>query len=70
MDKTAWLELLLAGFFAIGSIRSCGQFESGVKMRLVLRIQHKLPPAVEIMAGVMFLIFIVFPVQALVREMR
>jgi hypothetical protein len=98
MDKTALLELLLAGFFAVGCIRAHGQFEPGVKMRfvdffrmtgrlerlrrsrwqwftivaimLVLRLQHQLPPAVEIMVGMMFLIFLVFPVQALVREGR
>ena len=98
MDKTALLELLLAGFFAIGCIRAHGRFEPGGKMRildffrmtgrlerlrrsrwqwfsmvaimLVLRLQHQLPPAVEIMVGMMFLIFLVFPVQALVREGR
>jgi len=98
MDKTALLELLLAGFFAVGCIRAHGQFKSGGKMRfaeffqmtgrlerlrrsrwqwfsivaimLVLRLQHQLPPAIEIMVGMMFLIFLVFPVQALVREGR
>ncbi|HUK46472.1 MAG TPA: hypothetical protein VLW06_02730 [Terriglobales bacterium] len=98
MDKTAWLELLLAGFFAIGCIRAHGRFEPGRKMRfldffrmtgrlerlrrsrwqwfsivaimLVLRLQHQLPPAVEIMAGMMFLIFLVIPVEELVRVRR
>jgi hypothetical protein len=98
MDKTALLELLLAGFFAIGCIRAHGRFEPGQKMRfpdffrmtgrlerlrrsrwqwftivaimLVLRLQHQLPPAVEIMVGMMFLIFLSFPVQALMREGR
>jgi hypothetical protein len=98
MDKTALLELLLAGLFAVGCIRAHGRFERGTKMRfvdffrmtgrlerlrrsrwqwftivaimLVLRLQHQLPPAVEIMVGMMFLIFLVFPVQAFVREGR
>ena len=98
MDKTAWLELLLAGFFAIGCIRAHGRCEPGRKMRfldffrmtgrlerlrrsrwqwftivaimLVLRWQHQLPLPVEIMVGMMFLIFLVFPVQTLVREER
>jgi hypothetical protein len=98
MDKTAWLELLLAGFFAIACIRAHGRVEPGRKMRfvdlfrmtgrrerlrrsrwqwftvvaimLVLRLQHQLPPAIEIMVGMMFLIFLIFPVQELVRERR
>jgi hypothetical protein len=98
MDKTAWLELLLAGFFAIGCIRAHGRFETGKKMRfldffrltprlerlrrarwqwfsivaimLVLRLQRQLPPAIEIMAGMMFLIFLIFPVAELVRVRR
>lgn len=98
MDKTAWLELLLAGFFALACIRAYGRFELGRKMQLrdffrmtgrlerlrrsrwqwfsmvaimlVLRLQHQLPPAVEIMVGMMFLIFLIFPVQTLIRGER
>jgi hypothetical protein len=98
MDKTAWLELLLAGFFAVGCVRARGRFEAGQRMRLsdvfrmtnrlerlrrsrwqwfsmvaimlVLRIQHQLPPVVEIMVGLMFLIFLALPAQALVRVAR
>jgi hypothetical protein len=98
MDKTAWLELLLAGFFAVGCIRARGSFGASRKMRLsdvfrmtgrlerlrrsrwqwfsmvaimlVLRVQHQLPPIVEIMVGLMFLIFLALPAQALVRVGR
>ena len=98
MDKTAWLELLLAGFFAIGRIRSHGRFEPGRKMRfldfcrlagrlerlrgsrwqwfsmvaimLLLRLQHQLPPAVESLVWMMFLVTLIVPVQALVGEGR
>ncbi len=98
MDKTALLELLLAGFFAVACVRAHGPFDSRQKMRfaeffrmsgrierlrrsrwqwfsmvvimLVLRLQHQLPPAIEIMAAVMFLLFLALPVQALVRAGR
>lgn len=98
MGKTAWLELLLAGFFAVGCIRARGRLQPNEKVQffdffrisgrlerlrrsrwqwfsmitimLVLRLQHQLPPAVEIMAGVMFLIFLALPTQALVRVGR
>jgi hypothetical protein len=95
MDRTAWLEVLLAGFFAVGCIRARGRSGTEHKMRLadvfrltgrlerlrrsrwqwfsivaimlVLRIQNQLPPAVEIMVGLLFLVFLALPVQALVR---
>ncbi len=98
MDKTAWLELLLAGFFAIGCIRSRGGVQAGQKMRfgdffrltgrlerlrrsrwqwfsmvaimLVFRVQHQLPPAVEIMVVLLFVIFLALPVRALVLAGR
>jgi uncharacterized membrane protein YhaH (DUF805 family) len=98
MDRTALLELLLAGFFAVACIRaraplssnqaptfgsffrfsgrlerlrrSRWQWFSMVAIMLVLRVQHQLPPAVEIMVGMMFLIFLVCPVRALVRAAR
>ena len=98
MDKTIWLELLLAGFFAVGCIRARSQTESSQNVRLsdffrmtgrlerlrrsrwqwfsmvaimlVLRLQHQLPVAVEIMVGLMFLIFLALPAQALVRVAR
>jgi hypothetical protein len=95
MERTAWLELLLAGFFAVGCIRARGRSGTEHKMRLsdvfrltgrlerlsrsrwqwfsivaimlVLRVQHQLPPAVEIMVGLLFLIFLALPAQALAR---
>jgi hypothetical protein len=50
--------------------RSRWQWFSMVTIMLVLRLQHQLPPAVEIMVGMMFLIFLVFPVRALVNATR
>ena len=50
--------------------RSRWQWFSMVAIMLVLRVQHQLPPAVEIMVGMMFLIFLVFPVRALVKAAR
>ena len=50
--------------------RSRWQWFSMVAIMLVLRLQHQLPPAVEIMVGMMFLIFLVFPVRALVNATR
>jgi hypothetical protein len=98
MDRTVWLELLLAGFFAVACIRAHARFDSESKMRftqffritgrwerlrrsrwqwfsmvavmLVLRMQQQLPPAIEIMAGLMFLIFLALPAQALLRVGR
>lgn len=98
MSEVAWLELLLAGFFAVGCIRAHGHFEPGrvirivdlfrmtgrlerlrrsrwqwfsmVAIMLVLRVQHQLPPTIEIMVAVMFVIFLALPVQALVRVGR
>jgi hypothetical protein len=46
------------------------QWFSMVLLMFVLRLQHHLPPSVEIMAGVMFLLFLVFPVRALVTVHR
>jgi len=98
MDKTALLELLLAGFFAVGCIRAHGRIQDGQRMgfsdffrltgrierlrrsrwqwfsmvliMLVFRLQHQLPPAVEIMVALLFVIFLVLPVSALVRVGR
>jgi hypothetical protein len=95
MDKTALLELLLAGFFAVGCIRARGPFDPEQKLRLaglfqmtnrierlrrsrwqwfsmmavmlILRMQNQLPLALEIMVGTLFAIFVVFPVQEIVR---
>ena len=50
--------------------RSRWQWFSMVAIMLVLRVQHQLPPAVEIMVGMMFLIFLVCPVRALVKAVR
>ena len=97
-ERTIFLELLLAGFFAVACIRACApatpknkfdfgsllrfpgrverlrrsrwQWFSMVAIMLVLRVQHQLPPAVEIMVGMMFLIFLVCPVRALVKAAR
>lgn len=43
------------------------QWFSMVAVLLVLRMQNQLPLAIEIMVGMMFLIFLVFPVQQVVR---
>ena len=50
--------------------RSRWQWFSIVAIMLVLRLQNQLPPSVEIMVGMMFLIFLVFPVRALVKAGR
>jgi hypothetical protein len=50
--------------------RSRWQWFSMVAIMLVLRVQHQLPPAVEIMVGTMFLIFLVCPVRSLVKVSR
>jgi len=50
--------------------RSRWQWFAMVVIMLVLRMQNQLPPAVEIMVGMMFLIFLVFPVQQLARVRR
>jgi hypothetical protein len=50
--------------------RSRWQWFSIVAVMLVLRLQHQLPLSVEIMVGMMFLIFLVFPVGTLVRASR
>jgi hypothetical protein len=46
------------------------QWFSMVAILLVLRLQNQLPLAVEIMVGMMFLIFLVFPVQQVARVRR
>jgi hypothetical protein len=46
--------------------RSRWQWFCMVLLMLVLRFQHQLPPAVEVMAGAMFLLFLIFPVRTLV----
>ena len=50
--------------------RSRWQWFSMVAIMLVLRLQNQLPPSVEIMVGMMFLIFLVFPIRALVKVSR
>jgi hypothetical protein len=50
--------------------RSRWQWFSMVAIMLLLRLQNQLPPSVEIMVGMMFLIFLVFPVRALVKAGR
>ncbi len=50
--------------------RSRWQWFSMVLLMLVLRIQHQLPPAVEIMVAAQFLIFLALPVQALAKVRR
>ena len=98
MDRTVLIELLLAGFFAVGCLRARGPIDAQRKMRfadffrftdrierlrrsrwqwfsmvgimLLLRLQNQLPLAVEIMVGMMFVIFLVVPVQTLVKVRR
>ena len=50
--------------------RSRWQWFSMVLIMLVFRLQHQLPPAVEIMVALLFVIFLVLPVSALVRVGR
>ena len=50
--------------------RSRWQWFAMVAIMLALRLQNQLPPSVEIMVGIMFLIFLVFPVRALVKVGR
>ncbi len=50
--------------------RSRWQWFSMVAVMLVLRMQNQLPPAIEIMVAVMFVIFLSLPVGALVRVGR
>jgi hypothetical protein len=50
--------------------RSRWQWFSIVAIMLVLRLQHQLPPAIELMVGLMFLIFLVLPVRQVVRVGR
>lgn len=50
--------------------RSRWQWFAMVAIMLVLRLQNQLPPSVEIMVGMMFLIFLIFPVRALVTASR
>ena len=50
--------------------RSRWQWCSMVLIMLVLRMQNQLPPAIEVMVAVMFVIFLSLPVGALVRVGR
>jgi hypothetical protein len=50
--------------------RSRWQWFSMVAIMLVLRMQNQLPLAIEIMVGTMFLIFLVLPIQEIVRARR
>jgi hypothetical protein len=50
--------------------RSRWQWFSMVAIMLVLRMQHQLPPAIEVMVAVLFVIFLALPVSALVRVGR
>jgi len=50
--------------------RSRWQWFSIVAVMLVLRLQHQLPPTIELMVGLMFVIFLVCPVKQLVRVSR
>ncbi len=50
--------------------RSRWQWFSIVAVMLVLRVQHQLPAAIELMVGLMFLIFLVCPVRQLARVSR
>ena len=50
--------------------RSRWQWFSMVAIMLVLRVQNQLPPSLEVMALIMFVIFLAFPVQAMVRAGR
>jgi hypothetical protein len=47
--------------------RSRWQWFSMVAIMLVLRLQQQLPPAVEIMVAVQFVIFLLLPVQGLLK---
>ena len=48
--------------------RSRWQWFSMVLIMLVLRVQHQLPPAVEVMVAAQFLIFLALPVHALAKK--
>jgi hypothetical protein len=50
--------------------RSRWQWFAMVAIMLAFRLQNQLPPSVEIMVGTMFLIFLIFPVRALVKTYR
>ena len=50
--------------------RSRWQWFSMVAIMLFLRVQHQLPPAIEIMVALLFVIFLALPVGALVRVGR
>jgi hypothetical protein len=50
--------------------RTRWQWFSMVAIMLALRVQHELPPAVEIMVASLFLLFVAFPIRALVRVGR
>lgn len=50
--------------------RSRWQWFSIVTVMLVLRIQRQLPPTIELIVGLTFLILLVCPVKELVRASR
>src|SRR5215475_1080121 len=50
--------------------RSRWQWFAMVAVMLALRLQNQLPLSVEIMVGTMFLIFLIFPLRALVKVAR
>ena len=50
--------------------RSRWQWFSMVAIMLFLRVQHQLPPAIEITVALLFVIFLTLPVSALVRVGR
>ena len=47
--------------------RTRWQWLSMMAIMLALRVQHELPPVVEIMVASLFLLLVVFPIRALVR---
>jgi len=69
-EKPGWGDFLRLSGRIERLRRSRWQWFSMVAVLLVLRMQNQLPAAVEIMVGMMFLIFLVFPVQQVVRARR
>ena len=47
--------------------RSRWQLLAIIAVMLVLRIQHELPPAIELTVALMFLVLLAFPVRQLVK---
>jgi hypothetical protein len=50
--------------------RSRWQWLTVIGTMLGLRIQHQLPPAVELMVGLTFLILLAFPLRQMIRARR